>query len=94
MFSDKADGFVSIGEVIPDLILEIRYYSTFNFIGDRIDGYEQPVALLTREAASRLKEVSVDLAREGFRRIFTTPTVHRRQWIISCAGRRIYLTRA
>ena len=67
MFSDDLSGFVSIGEAVPDAILEIRYYSTFNFIGDRIDGYERPVALLTREAASRLKEVSSDLAEKGYR---------------------------
>ncbi len=67
MFSDDLSGFVSIGEAVPDAILEIRYYSTFNFIGDRIDGYERPVALLTREAASRLKEVSGDLLEKGYR---------------------------
>ena len=67
MFSDDLSGFVSIGEAVPDAILEIRYYSTFNFIGDRIEGYERPVALLTREAASRLKEVSSDLAEKGYR---------------------------
>lgn len=71
MFSDNSEGFVSIGEVIPDVILEIRYYSTFNFIGDRIEGYEQPAALLTREAAARLKEVSDEMAGKGFRlRVF------------------------
>ena len=47
MFSDHPAGFVSIGEAIPDVILEIRYYSSFNFIGERIDGYEQPIALMT-----------------------------------------------
>ncbi len=67
MDRQDASGFVSIGEAVPDVILEIRYYSTFNFIGDRIDGYEQPVALLTREAASRLKEVSDDMALRGYR---------------------------
>ena len=67
MFSDSAAGFVSVGEFIPDVILEIRYYSTFNFVGDRIDGYEQPVALLTREAAGALKEVSRELLSGGYR---------------------------
>ncbi len=67
MLSENAAGFVSVGEAVPDVLLEIRYYSTFNFIGDRIDGYEQPVALLTREAAARLKEVSDDLAAQGYR---------------------------
>ena len=37
-FSDDASGFASIGEVIPDALLDIRYYSSFNFIGGRIDG--------------------------------------------------------
>ena len=67
MFSDDASGFVSVGEAIPDVLLEIRYYSTFNFIGDRIDGYERPIALLTREAAARLKEVSGQMITQGFR---------------------------
>ena len=25
-------------EAVPDAILEIRYYSTYNFVGERIDG--------------------------------------------------------
>ena len=67
MFSDNAEGFVSVGEAVPDAILEIRYYSTFNFIGERIDGYEQPVALLTREAASALREASDEAVSRGYR---------------------------
>ena len=67
MFSNNAEGFVSIGEEIPDVILEIRYYTSFNFIGERIDGYEQPVALLTREAVSALKEVSDEMVSRGYR---------------------------
>ena len=51
-------GFVSVSDVIPDVILEIRYYSTYNFVGARVDGYEAPVALLTREAAEALRLVS------------------------------------
>ncbi len=37
-----ASGFVSLAEAVPDVILEIRYYSEYNFVGDRIDGYEEP----------------------------------------------------
>ena len=59
--------FVSIPEVIPDAILEIRYFSTYNFIGDRIDGYLAPTALLTRAAADSLRAVSDDLMRMGYR---------------------------
>ena len=66
-FSDDVSGFVSIGEMIPDVLLDIRYYSSFNFIGERIDGYEEPAALMTREAAQALKAVSDEAARQGLR---------------------------
>ena len=63
----ESSGFVNLSDIVPDVILEIRYYSTFNFIGDRIDGYEQPVALLTKEAAVALKKASDEFIREGYR---------------------------
>ncbi|MBQ9300789.1 MAG: M15 family metallopeptidase, partial [Clostridia bacterium] len=66
-FSDDASDFVILGEVVPDALLEIRYYSTFNFIGDRINGYEQPVALLTKEAAAALRQASDEMAGLGYR---------------------------
>ncbi len=65
--SDDASDFVLLAEAVPDAILEIRYYSTYNFVGDRIDGYEQPVALLTREAAAALKAASDELVEMGYR---------------------------
>lgn len=64
---EDASQFVLITDVVPDVILEIRYYSTYNFIGDRIPGYEQPVALLTRPAADSLKVVSDELMAKGYR---------------------------
>ena len=65
--SDDASDFVLLSEAVPDAILESRYYSTYNFIGDRIDGYEEPLALLTKEAAAALKEVSDELVGMGYR---------------------------
>ena len=59
--------FVKISDVIPDVILEIRYYSTHNFVGQRIDGYLAPTALLTRQAADSLKVVSDELKAQGYR---------------------------
>lgn len=58
--------FVNITDVVPDAILEIRYHSTYNFVGARIDGYEEPTALLTRQAADSLRAVSLDLKRHGY----------------------------
>ena len=66
-YSNDTHGFVSVGEVIPDVLLDIRYYSSFNFIGERIDGYEEPAAILTREAAQALKEASREAMEQGFR---------------------------
>ncbi|MBR6119709.1 MAG: M15 family metallopeptidase [Oscillospiraceae bacterium] len=60
-------GFVLLGDYLPSILQEIRYYSTFNFIGDRIDGYEEPCALLTKEAARALKGVSGELLVQGYR---------------------------
>ena len=60
-------GFVLLADYVPSVIQEIRYYSTFNFIGERIDGYEEPCALLTKEAARALKEVSNQMIVKGYR---------------------------
>lgn len=62
-----ASGFVVLTDVIPDAILEIRYHSTFNFVGARVDGYDEPVALITKEAAAALKKASNDLKSKGYR---------------------------
>lgn len=67
VLSNDASDFVLLSEAVPDAILEIRYYGTYNFVGDRIDGYEEPVALLTKEAAAALKEVSDELKTMGYR---------------------------
>lgn len=60
-------GFVVITDVIPDAILEIRYYSTYNFVGARIDGYEAPIAMMTRQAADSLKAAADELKAQGYR---------------------------
>lgn len=65
--SNDRSGFVQIGEAVPDAILEIRYYSTYNFVGERIDGYLQPTALLTAEAAAALRQASGDAMSRGYR---------------------------
>jgi len=61
---DARDSFVDVREHIPSVIMDIRYFSPHNFVGERIDGYNAPKCLLTREAAGALKRVQEDL--EGF----------------------------
>ncbi len=56
-----------LAEYVPHIVQEIRYYSTYNFIGERIDGYEEPCALLTIEAARALKSVAAEMIVQGYR---------------------------
>ena len=63
---DTSD-FVLLSDIVPGIVQEIRYFSTYNFVGDRIDGYEEPVAILTKEAARALKGVSNQLNVQGYR---------------------------
>ncbi len=60
-------GFVVLSDHVPGIVQEIRYHSTYNFIGDRIDGYEEPVAILTIEAARALKSVANEMMVQGYR---------------------------
>lgn len=62
-----SSNFVLLSNAVPDAILEIRYYSTYNFVGERIDGYDEPSAFVTKEAADSLKQVSDYLIEKGYR---------------------------
>ena len=63
----KKSGFALVTDVIPDAILEMRYFSTFNFVGERIDSYNAPIAYLTNEATNALLKASNDLIKQGYR---------------------------
>ena len=62
-----ASGFVVLADYIPQIVQEIRYHSTYNFVGERIDGYEEPCALLAKEAARALKAASSEFNALGYR---------------------------
>ena len=62
-----ASRFVLLSDYVPAIIQEIRYFSTYNFVGERIDGYEEPCAILTKEAARSLKGASNQANAQGFR---------------------------
>ncbi|MBP5351615.1 MAG: M15 family metallopeptidase [Fibrobacterales bacterium] len=64
---EDSSGFAVLTDAVPDAILEIRYHSTYNFVGARVDGYEEPTALLTREAADSLRAASDDAKAHGWR---------------------------
>ena len=55
------DSFVKVSDVISDLNVELKYYSTHNFVGDTIDGYKSNTLYLTKASAKRLKLVQDEL---------------------------------
>ncbi len=58
-------GFVDAATVVPELVVDMRYFGEENFVGRRIDGYEAPVCLMTKEAAAGLARVQAKLAPFG-----------------------------
>lgn len=59
--SELPDGFVHVKSVIPDLDVELKYYTSNNFVGDTINGYNANVLILTKEATEALKLVQDEL---------------------------------
>jgi D-alanyl-D-alanine dipeptidase len=46
--------FVTLDQVDPTILQDMRYATTYNFVGRRIHGYREPVCILTRPAAAAL----------------------------------------
>ncbi len=63
---DKSD-FAPVYTVIDDAVYDIRYYSSNNFTGSRINGYKAPVPYMTKEALKALSVAADDLRKQGYR---------------------------
>ena len=61
-----SSGFVLIDDMIPDVILDVRYATEYNFVGDVINGYEEPLAFLTYEAAEALSKAAKEFREKGY----------------------------
>jgi len=61
----RPPAFVDAATVIPGLVVDMRYFGTHNFVGARVDGYEAPVCVLSRQAATALAAVQRDLSPRG-----------------------------
>ena len=59
-------GFVYVKNIIPDLIEDLRYFTTNNFMGMKVDGYEANYAILTKEAATALSKAADELREKGY----------------------------
>ena len=60
-------GFVYLKEVVPAVVLDIRYYGADNFVGARVDGYQNSVCIISKEAAQAVKKVSDELSMQSIR---------------------------
>jgi D-alanyl-D-alanine dipeptidase len=58
-------GFVDIADVAPDIVVDVRYAGTDNFLGRPARGYGAARCLLTRQAARALADVQRDVAAFG-----------------------------
>ena len=63
---DKSN-FAKVYTVIDDAVFDIRYYSSNNFTGNKINGYKAPVAYMTKEALNALSVAADDLRKQGYR---------------------------
>ena len=59
--AELPDGFVYLSDIDPGIIQDIRYYGSHNFVGRRIDGYNAPECVLTKQAALALSKVQAAL---------------------------------
>ncbi len=59
------DGFVYLDEVIPGIVVDLEFYGSDNFVGEPIDGYGHPYAVLSKPAARALAKVQTVLLGMG-----------------------------
>lgn len=62
---NKRDEFVDITTVIPNAVLDIRYFGDHNFVGKPVDGYTAPKCLLHESAAKGLVKVQQQAQQQG-----------------------------
>ena len=60
------NGFVYLNDIAPEIALDLRYFSTDNFVGDKIDGYNTENCIISMEAAMMLTKVQNELKSIGY----------------------------
>jgi D-alanyl-D-alanine dipeptidase len=59
-------GFVYVSDIASNIIIDIRYFTNYNFTGARVEGYRAPVAILTKEAAIALSRAADEFESMGY----------------------------
>lgn len=58
-------GFDSIAKYLPNMVIELRYASSDNFMGRSVVGYQNPKKVLTIETLYALQKVQEELKKNG-----------------------------
>ncbi|MGW2555086.1 M15 family metallopeptidase [Streptomyces sp. NPDC001635] len=58
--------FVALSDIDPTIIQDMRYATPRNFVGKPIDGYRQPICILTETAAKALHRAQQSLLKRGY----------------------------
>ncbi|MFI6701293.1 M15 family metallopeptidase [Streptomyces sp. NPDC050509] len=58
--------FVALRTVAPTIIHEMRYPTRHTFLGGPVDGYREPVCIVTRSTARALRTAQSELLRRGY----------------------------
>jgi zinc D-Ala-D-Ala dipeptidase len=58
-------GFVYLADVVPSILLDIRYSGSHNFVGRPIKGYEANECVLTERTARALAHVQAEIVKRG-----------------------------
>lgn len=59
-------GFVYLQDVAPDIIQDMRYATSENFIGNPVPGYKSGKCIVTKEAAEQLKKAEQVIKTKGY----------------------------
>lgn len=63
--SKLPNGFVYLDEIIPEIEIDLRYFSNNNFVGDTINGYKSERCIISFNAAESLKKINTELNKQG-----------------------------
>ena len=86
-----SEGFAALSEAAPLVLQDIRYATSYNFLGRPADGYEAPKAFLAKPAAQALRAASEDaLARGLLIKVFDAyrpqrAVDHFNRWVLDAA---------
>lgn len=59
------NGFVYANDIIPDLVVDLRYNSSNNFVGKPINGYNNKCLILTENTTNALKIIQEELRQQN-----------------------------